>query len=200
MSKTVDFIFDFASPNAYLAHRVLYPMAERLGAEVNLIPCLLGGIFKATGNQPPMTAFSGIRGKMEYEMLEMRRFIEKHRLSRFQMNPHFPINTLTLMRGLVAADLSGEKNAYVAAVLPAMWEEGENLGDDAVIAKVLSGARLDAGTLLARTREDAVKARLADNTAAAVGRGAFGVPTFFVGDEMFFGKERLGQVEDALAA
>ncbi len=200
MNKSVDFIFDFASPNAYLAHRVLYPMAARLGAEVNLIPCLLGGIFKATGNQAPMIAFGGIKGKLDYEMLEMRRFIEKHGLGAFAMNPHFPINTLTLMRGLVAADLAGDKDAYVAAVLPAMWEAGENLGDEAVIAKVLSAAGLDAEALLTRAKDDEVKTRLADNTAAAVDRGVFGIPTFFVGDEIFFGKERLGQVEDALAA
>ncbi len=198
MSKTVDFIFDFASPNAYLAWKVMPPMLARTGAKVNILPCLLGGIFKATGNQAPFVAFSGVPSKMAYERLEMTRFIEKHKLSAFKMNPHFPINTLRLMRGAVAADIDGDLPKYLDAGLKAMWEDGLKMDDPEVWASAFSAAGLDATRLSARIGEDDVKAKLVANTDAAVARGAFGIPSFFVGDELFFGKERLGQVEEAL--
>ena len=198
MAKTIDFIFDFASLNAYLAYRALPAVAVRTGATVNLIPVLLGGVFKATGNQAPFTAFGGIKGKLDYEMLEIRRFIAAHGLVEFQMNPHFPVNSLTAMRGLSACAPGGEFDAYVAAVAAGFWERGLQMGDPAVLASVLTDAGLDAERLLTLAQTDAVKARLADNTAAAVERGAFGSPTFYVGDEMFFGKERLGQIEAML--
>ncbi|MEL7490165.1 MAG: 2-hydroxychromene-2-carboxylate isomerase [Pseudomonadota bacterium] len=198
MTQTVDFIFDFASPNAYLAHRALTMIADRTGAKINLIPCLLGGIFKSTGNQAPMIAFSGVKGKLDYEMLEMRRFIEEHDLSGFKMNPHFPVNSLTIIRGLIAAQQSGVEEPYVEAVLKAMWEDGENMADEAVIRSVLSDAGLDADGILEATKSAEVKTVLIGNTNDAVARGVFGVPTFFVGDEMFFGKDRLHQVEKAL--
>lgn len=198
--QTIDFIFDFASPNAYLAHQVMPPIADRHGAKINLIPCLLGGIFKATGNQAPMIAFGQIKGKMQYEMLEMQRFIKKHKLTRFSMNPHFPVNTLTIMRGLIVAQSNGDEARYINAVLPAMWEDGKDMSDPEVIENVLSDAGFDGKALLQNTREEAVKTKLFGNTNDAVARGAFGVPTFFVGDEMFFGKDRLAQLEDALSA
>jgi len=194
--KTLEFIFDVASPNAYLAYEVLPDILERTGAALTLTPCLLGGIFKATGNQAPMIAFAGVKGKMAYEMLETRRFVETHGLVRFRMNPHFPVNTLTIMRGAVAAELEGRLTPYVEAVLPAMWEDGLKLDDPAVFQSVLERAGL--GDLAPRSQDEAVKAKLVANTQAAVERGVFGIPTFFVGEEMFFGKERLGQVEEAL--
>ncbi len=194
-TATIDFIFDFASLNAYLAQRALPALIERTGATVNLIPCLLGGIFKATGNQAPFTAFSGIKGKLDYEMLEIRRFVQAHRITAFQMNPHFPVNSLLAMRGLCACAPGEEFDRYVEAVLAGFWERGLPMGEPEVLASVLTEAGLDAERLLALAQTDAVKAKLADNTAAAVARGAFGAPTFFVGDEMFFGKERLGQIE-----
>lgn len=193
--KTIDFIFDFASPNAYFAHHALRGVAERTGATVNLIPCLLGGIFKATGNQAPFVAFGGIKGKMDYEMLEIRRFIAAHGLTRFRMNPHFPINSLTAMRGLCAVEPGADFDTYVEAVLAGFWERGLAMGDASVLASVLTEAGLDADAILARAQTDPVKAILAANTEAAVARGVFGIPTFFVDDEMVFGKERLGQVE-----
>ncbi|QTN20385.1 2-hydroxychromene-2-carboxylate isomerase [Brevundimonas sp. AJA228-03] len=198
MTKTVDFIFDFASPNGYFALKALRGVTERTGARINLIPCLLGGLFKATGNQAPMVAFGGIKGKMDYEMLEIRRFIARHALTAFRMNPHFPINSLLAMRGLCAVEGSPDFEPYVEAVSAGFWEQSLAMGDPAVLASVLTGAGLDAEAILTAAQTDPVKARLADNTAAAVERGAFGVPTFFVGDEMFFGKERLGQVEELL--
>ena len=198
-TRTIDFIFDFASPNGYFSHHALKGVAERTGARINLIPCLLGGIFKATGNQAPFVAFNGIKGKMDYELLEIRRFIARHRLTRFQMNPHFPINSLTAMRGLCAVEPGPDFDTYVEAVLAGYWERGLAMGDASVLASVLTEAGLDAGAILERAQTDAVKAILAANTEAAVARGVFGIPTFFVGDEMVFGKERLGQVEAMVA-
>ncbi len=198
MSATIEFVFDFGSPNAYLAYRALPPILERTGARLAINPCLLGGIFKATGNKPPMIAFGPIKGKFEYEKLEVRRFIAKHRLAKFRLNPHFPVNTLMLMRGFVAAREAGSEAAYLEMGLEGMWEEGLKLDDRHVLARRLDAAGLDSASLLAAAETDPVKQKLADNTAAAVACGVFGIPTFFVGAEMFFGKERLGQVEEAV--
>ena len=200
MTKTIDFIFDFGSPNAYLSYKVLPEIVARTGASVNLISCLLGGIFKATNNQAPMIAFGGIKGKMAYEMLETQRFIKKHGLGEFRMNPHFPINSLLAMRGLVAAEMDGVKDAYVDVVLKGFWEDGLKMDDPAVLQEVLTKAGLDGVGLIARTQDPEVKQKLVENTESAVARGAFGIPTFFVGEEMFFGKDRLSQVEDELKA
>ncbi len=200
MSKTVDFIFDFGSPNAYFAYRALTPILKRTGASLNVIPCLLGGIFKATGNQPPMMAFGGVKGKLEYDRLEIERFIRKHQLDRFVFNPNFPVNTLMLMRGAVAAQAEGTLDAYLEAGLVCMWEKGLKMDDPEVFVAGLSEEGLDGQAILARTADPEVKAALANNTAAAVERGVFGIPTFFVGEEMFFGKDRLQQVEEELTA
>jgi 2-hydroxychromene-2-carboxylate isomerase len=197
MSATIEFIFDFGSPNAYLAYRAFPPILERTGARLAISPCLLGGIFKATGNQAPSVAFAGIQGKLDYETLEMRRFIARHAIDRFRLNPHFPVNTLMLMRGLVAAREAGEEAAYLEMGLQGLWEEGLKLDDREVLARRIDEAGLNSASLLAAAQTDRVKLKLADNTAAAVARGVFGIPTFFVGEEMFFGKERLGQVEEA---
>ncbi len=198
MPKTVDFIFDFASPNAYLADKVLRDIAARNGANINYIPCLLGGIFKATNNQAPMIAFAPIKGKMAYEMLETQRFIAKHELTKFKMNAHFPVNTLILMRGAIAAQRDGRLGEYIDAGLAMMWEQSLKMDDPVVFSAAMVDAGFDGAGLLARTQDPDIKAELVANTEAAVTRGAFGIPTFYVGDEMFFGKERLGQLEDAL--
>lgn len=198
MAKTIDFIFDFGSPNGYLSWKVLPDIAARTGATVNLIPCLLGGIFKITGNQAPNQAFGGVKGKLAYEGRETQRFVEKHGLTAYRFNPHFPVNTLLIMRGLVAARRAGVGDAYLEAVLKAMWEDGQKMDDPAVVAQVLTQAGLDAKAILEATQDPEVKAELMANTEAAAERGAFGIPSFFVGDEMFFGKERLGQVEEEL--
>ncbi len=200
MTKTVEFIFDFGSPNAYLAYTVLQDIARRTGAQVLLTPCLLGGIFKITGNQAPMTAFGGVQGKLAYEALETKRFVARHKLDRYQFNPHFPVNTLLIMRGLVAARRLGVEQAYLDTVMAAMWERGLKMDDPQVVAAALAEAGLDAKAILEATQDPDVKAELMANTEQAAARGAFGIPTFFVGDEMFFGKERLGQVEEELAA
>ena len=196
--KTLEFIFDFGSPNAYLSWKVLPGVLERTGAQLNVVPCLLGGLFKLTGNQPPMIAFGGVKGKLAYEQLESQRFMKKHAIHAFRFNPHFPVNTLLIMRGLIAARRLDIGNAYIEAVLKAMWEDGQKMDDPAVTASVLSAAGLDAQAILALTQDPEVKAELTANTEAAAARGAFGIPTFFVGEAMFFDKDRLGQVEEAL--
>lgn len=198
MTKTIDFIFDFGSPNGYLSWKVLPAIAARHGASVNIIPALLGGIFKATNNRSPMEAFGEVKGKLAYEGLETRRYVEKHGLANYRANPHFPVNTLLIMRGLIAAKRMGVGDAYLAAVVSGMWEQGLKMDDPEVVAGVLVKAGLDAKAILEATQDPEVKAELIANTEAAVGRGAFGIPTFYVGDEMFFGKDRLDQVEAEL--
>ncbi|MFT6286883.1 MAG: 2-hydroxychromene-2-carboxylate isomerase [Alcanivorax sp.] len=196
MTVKIDFIFDFASPNAYLSFKSLHDIVARTEAELNIIPCLLGGIFKTTGNQAPMIAFAGVKGKVEYEMLETQRFIEKHQLDDFKMNEHFPVNTLVLMRGAIAAEQGGQLLEYIEAGLKAMWEKSLKMDDPEVFVAALTDAGLDGARLLEQTRDPAVKAKLVANTEAAVQRGAFGIPTFYVGEEMFFGKDRLRQLEE----
>jgi len=198
MNKKFEFIFDFGSPNAYLAYRALPPILERTGAQLVVNPCLLGGIFKSTGNQAPTAAFANVKGKLAYERLEIERFIKKHRLGKFRFNPHFPVNSLLITRGLVAAEMAGLAAPYIETVLTAMWEDGLKMDDPAIVVARLNGARLDGEKLVARTQDDDVKQKLIANTQEAVERGVFGVPTFFVGKEMFFGKERLGQIEEEL--
>ena len=199
MSKTVDFIFDFASPNAYLVHKIVPEIEARTGAVFNYIPCLLGGIFKATGNQAPMIAFGGIKNKPEYDAIEMQRFITRHNLTGFKMNPHFPVISLMLVRGALVAERDGYLMKYIDAMVDAMWEQGLKLDDAEVLQKALADAGFDADKIMTDMSDEAIKAKLLENTNAAVERGAFGIPTFFVGDEIFFGKERLGQVEELLA-
>ena len=198
VTKTLELIFDFGSPNAYLCMKALPELLDRTGADLIITPCLLGGIFKATGNRAPMIQYADAPAKLAYEHLEMRRFIERHGLTKFRLNPHFPVNTLTIMRGAIVADDEGTLDDYVDAVNRAMWEEGLKMDDPEVIATFLSANGFDGAALLTRTQEPEIKARLVANTEAAVARGAFGIPTFFVGDDIFFGKDRLAQVEEAL--
>jgi 2-hydroxychromene-2-carboxylate isomerase len=198
--KTVEFLFDFGSPNAYLAHRLIPVIEARTGARFTYVPVLLGGGFKATGNRSPMEAFAGIPAKLAYEALETRRFVARHGLSRFQLNPHFPVNTLAIMRGAEAARDLDVFAPYIEAVFAAMWEAGAKMDDPAVIGEVLTAAGLPAGQLMALTQDQAVKDRLMANTTAAVARGVFGSPSFLVGDELYFGKDRLRDVEEALGA
>ena len=198
MTAVIDFYYDLASPNSYMANRVLPQILERTGATANYIPCLLGGIFKATGHQAPWMTFANVKPKMAFGMVEFQRFIRKHNLTRFQMNPHFPLNTLMIMRGAVAADAEGKLEAYIEAGERLLWEEGVNLQDPDVFVEKLTEQGLDGAALLAKTQDPAVKAKLIENTNAAVERGVFGVPTFFLGDEMFFGKDQLRDLEDEL--
>ena len=198
MAKTVDFLFDFGSPNAYLSHRVVPDVEKRTGARFVYVPVLLGGIFKLTNNQPPLVAFGNIKNKMPYEMLETRRFVARHGLDTFTFNPHFPVNTLVLMRAAVAADADSQLAPYVEAVFQHMWERGTKMDDPAVCRAALLESGLDADRLLSRAQDQDVKDTLMRNTQEAVDRGAFGIPTFFVGSEIYFGKDRLRDVEDEI--
>jgi len=200
MTKKIEFIFDFGSPNAYLAWHAIQPLLARTGAKLDIKPCLLGGIFKLTGNQAPWMSYANVKGKLDYERLEMTRFITLHGLTKFKMNPHFPVNTLLLMRGAIAAKALGVLEVYVEAGLTAMWEDGMNMSNPDVFGTVMTNAGLDGAALYAATQDAAIKVKLAENTDTAVARGVFGIPTFFVDDEMFFGKDRLDQVEAAIAA
>ena len=192
------FWFDFASPNAYLSHRVIPDIEARTGVRFRYVPTLLGGLFKLTCNQAPMIAFGGIKNKLEYENLETRRFIARHGLTAFRMNPHFPVNTLKIMRGAVAAQALGVFEPYVEALFRAMWEDGRKMDDPEDIAAVVAAAGIDAAALVARSEDPAVKQGLIDNTEAACAAGAFGIPTFAVDGQIWFGKDRLREVEEAI--
>jgi len=196
----VEFLFDFGSPNAYLAHQVVPDIEKRTGAKFRYTPVLLGGVFKATGNKSPMEAFGHIANKIAYEQLETRRFVARHKLDKYTFNPFFPVNTLGIMRGAVAADLRGQLPAYMNAVFHHMWEAPKKMDDPAVIHAALKESGLDAEGLLAASQTPEVKDKLIKNTEGAVARGVFGIPTFFVGSDIFFGKDRLRDVEDAIVA
>lgn len=198
--KTAEFHFDVGSPNAYLSHLLLPQIASRTGARFVYVPVLLGGIFKLTNNRSPMESFAGVRNKLAYQQLEMERFLRRHAISRFKFNPFFPVNTLTLMRAAVAAQRLNVFEAYVTAVFDGMWAEPRKLDEPSELREVLEAAGLDATRLLELAQDAAIKAELLANTERSVQRGAFGAPTFFVGDDMYFGKDRLSEVEAALLA
>jgi 2-hydroxychromene-2-carboxylate isomerase len=194
----VQFHFDFGSPNAYLAHLVLPDIAQRTGARFLYVPILLGGVFKLTGNRSPAEVFAGIRNKPDYDRIETDRFVARHRITRFAMNPFFPVNTLTLMRGAVAAQRLGIFERYVDEMYRHMWADPKKLDDPAVLRAALVESGFDADALLALTQAQDVKDELLANTQRSVDRGTFGSPTFFVGEEIFFGKDKLRDVAEAI--
>lgn len=196
MNPNVQFLFDFGSPNAYLCHQVIPRIEARSGIRFDYVPVLLGGLFKLANNRSPAEAHAGIPNKRAYEALELQRFVQRHGLTRFRMNPHFPVNTLQIMRGAVAAEGLGCFEPYVDAVFSSMWEKACKMDDAQVIAAELAGAGLDAPALIAASQTPEVKAGLLANTGDAFQRGAFGSPTFFVGTEIYFGKDRLCEVEE----
>jgi 2-hydroxychromene-2-carboxylate isomerase len=198
MTVTVEFHFDFGSPNAYLAHRVIPAIEHRTGLSFRYLPVLLGGVFKATNNRSPGEAFAGILNKLAYERLETERFVRRHGITAFNRNPFFPVNTLRIMRGAAAAEIDGTLARYVEAVFHHMWEAPKKMDEPEVIRSALDTSGLDGAAILARADDPAVKQRLIANTEASVARGTFGSPTFFVGDEIWFGKDRLRDVEDAM--
>ena len=199
MSTTVEFQFDFGSPNAYFCHRVIPAIEARSGKRFSYMPVLLGGLFKLANNRSPAEAFAGIPNKRAYDRLEVERFVKKHDLSAYRFNPHFPVNTLKIMRGAVAAQALGCFERYVEAVYAAMWEQQRDMADEAQILAVLAAAGLDGPALLLKSQDPEVKTGLMANTERAHARGAFGSPTFFVGDDIYFGKDRLREVEEAIA-
>ena len=193
-----EFHFDFGSPNAYLSHLVLPDIEQRTGVRFTYVPILLGGIFKLTNNRSPAEAFAGIRNKLQYEQLETERFLRRHRITRFQFNPHFPVNTLVLMRGAIAAQELGVFARYVDELFRHMWAEPKPLDDPDVLRAALGESGLDAARLLELAQTPTVKQRLLENTQRSVDRGNFGAPTFFVDGAIYFGKDRLRDVEEAI--
>ena len=198
MDVRAEFHFDFGSPNAYLAHLVLPAIERRTGVPFAYVPVLLGGVFKATGNVSPAVSNAGIKNKGEYAALETRRFLAKHGIRRFAMNPFFPVNTLQIMRGAVAARRLGCFERYVDEVYRHMWAEPKKMDDPAVIRAALAESKLPADELIARAGDAEVKQELLANTERSVARGTFGSPSFYVGDELFFGKDRLREVEEEI--
>ncbi len=197
--KKLDFYFDFASPNAYFGYQVLKNFPEKYDCEINFKPVLLGGIFKSTNNKPPMEQFFGVLNKNEYQSLEIERFVERHKLSKFKMNPHFPVITLQIMRAAVAADMDGYLEDYIEKVLIHMWEEPKKMDDPEVIKSAFDESGLDSEKLMNQMQDSDVKAKLISNTEEAVKRGLFGIPTFFLDDEMYFGKDTIWMIEEKLA-
>ena len=193
------FLFDFGSPNAYLSHLAIPAIESRIGVKFDYVPILLGGIFKATNNKSPAETLAGIKNKREFHAIETERFIKRFGVKPYTMNPFFPVNTLNLMRAAVAAQLEGVFEKYIDAAFHHMWVEPKKMDDPEVAAKALASSGLDAAKLLARSQDADVKAKLIENTQSAVERGAFGSPTFFVGREMFFGKEQLREVEEMVS-
>ncbi len=196
----VEFHFDFGSPNAYFAHKVIPGIEARTGAKFSYVPVLLGGVFKLTANKPPMVQYSGIKNKNEYQRREIQRFITKYGLTAFRMNPHFPVTTVQIMRGAVAAERDGVFARYIDAVFHHMWEAPKKMDDTEIIRAALDASGLNGGHLVTAANDRVVKDALLANTEASVARGNFGSPTFFVGPEMFFGKDRLRDVEDEIFA
>jgi 2-hydroxychromene-2-carboxylate isomerase len=193
------FMFDFGSPNAFLSHEAIPAIEKRSGAKFEYVPILLGGIFKATNNKSPAETLAGVKNKREFLAIETERFIKRFNVGPYVWNPFFPVNTLNLMRAAVAAQLEGVFEKYVEAAFHHMWREPKKMDDPEVAAMALSASGLDGAKLLARAQDAGVKAKLIENTQSAVERGAFGSPTFFVGNEMFFGKEQLREVEELVA-
>jgi 2-hydroxychromene-2-carboxylate isomerase len=191
-----EFLFDFGSPNAYLSHEAIPAIEKRTGVKFVYVPILLGGIFKATNNKSPAETLAGVKNKREFHAVETERFLRRFHVKPYVWNPHFPVNTLNLMRAAIAAELEGVFDRYVEAAFHHMWREPKKMDDPEVAKTAIASSGLDAQKLFARAQEPEVKARLIKTTEEAVARGAFGSPTFFVGKEMFFGKEQLREVEE----
>lgn len=197
MPREIEFVFDFGGPNSWFVHRAIPAIEAQGKVRFRYAPVLLGGIFRATGNKPPLMTYGHVAQKVAYDRLEMERFMKQHAISGFQFNPHFPVNTLLAMRGAIAAERLGCGPAYREAMYVALWQNGQKLDEPDVWARVLDQAGLDTAALTALAADEAIKAELTANTEKAVARGAFGVPTFFLGSEMWFGKDRLRDVVEA---
>ena len=198
MSANPQFMFDFGSPNAFLSHEAIPAIEQRTGVKFEYVPVLLGGIFKATNNRSPAETLAGVKNKREFQEIETRRFVKRFQVQPYVWNPFFPVNTLNLMRAAIASQHEGVFEKYVEAAFHHMWREPKKMDDPEVAMQALTASGLDAAKLFVRAQEPEVKAKLVQNTQSAVERGAFGSPTFFVGKEMFFGKEQLRDVEETV--
>jgi 2-hydroxychromene-2-carboxylate isomerase len=197
---TVEFHFDFGSPNAYLAHRVIPQIEARTGVKFEYVPVLLGGVFKATNNVSPGVSLAGIRNKPEYSGIETQRFLKAYGVEGYNPNPHFPVNTLQIMRGAVFAQRQDYFERYVDEVYRHMWREGKKMDDAEIIQAAFTESKLPIEEIIQGSLDPAVKKRLIENTEASVARGTFGSPTFFVGEEIFFGKDKLRDAEEEIAS
>jgi len=193
----VNFIFDFASPNAYLCHKAIKNLEETHDIKFNYVPCLLGGIMKLSNNQPPMISLAEIPNKMKYEFdTAFNRFIKEHNIEKFKMNEHFPINTLLLIRGAIVAQKNYFFESYIETVMNGMWEQSLKLDSPEALHELLTKHNCKADFVIEEISKDEIKSELISNTNDAVEKGAFGIPTFFVKDEMFYGKESLRELKE----
>ena len=198
MAVIAEFHYDFGSPNSYFCHRVIPQIERRTGIKFQYVPILLGGVFRSTNNKSPMEQFAEVLNKKEYFARETERFIQKHSLDKYVRNPHFPVNTLHIMRGACYAAGKDFEADYIEVVYQSMWEEGLKMDDPTIIQEVLTKNGLPAEEIISASQSPAIKQSLIDSTTSSVEKGNFGSPTFFIGDEMFFGKDRLEQVEEEI--
>ena len=192
--KQIEFLFDYGSPFSYLADTQLPALAARTGARVLYTPILLGGVLKATGNSSPIA----VPAKGRYMSVELKRWAQRYGIAEL-VNKFFPINTMKLMRGAIASQQLGLFERYHAVIFPAFWREGLNLGNGEVFTRVIEAGGLPAAEIARASETSEIKDRLRRNTDDAVARGMFGAPTFFVGDQMYWGNDRLDWVEEAVA-
>tara|TARA_B100001142_G_C14046344_1_gene544084 strand:- start:148 stop:744 length:597 start_codon:yes stop_codon:yes gene_type:complete len=193
----VDFIFDFASPNAYLCHKAIRNLEKTHNIKFNYVPCLLGGIMKLSNNQPPMVTLAEIPNKMKYEFdTAFNRFMREHSITKFKMNEHFPVNTISLIRGAIVAQKNNFFDAYVEIVLSGLWEQSLKLDSPEALHELLIKNDCHADVVIEGIAKEEIKEELIANTSEAVEKGAFGIPTFFVADEMFYGKDSLRELKE----
>jgi 2-hydroxychromene-2-carboxylate isomerase len=194
----IEFHFDFGSPNAYLSHRAIPEIEKRTGQKFDYIPVLIGGVFKATGNASPMVTLQGIKNKGEYQGIETERFLKKHGITDYNRNPHFPVNTLQIMRGAVFAKTQGYFEKYIDEVYRHMWSNPKKMDEAEVIRTAFNESGLPADEIFEGMQNPDIKQQLIDNTERSVEMGAFGSPTFFVENQIFFGKDKLVEVEEEI--
>ena len=193
----VDFIFDFASPNAYLCHKAIQNLEKTHDIKFNYIPCLLGGIMKLSNNQPPMVTLADIPNKLKYEFdTAFNRFMKEHNITKFKMNEHFPVNTISLIRGAIVAQKNDFFGSYVEIVLSGLWEQSLKLDTPEALHELLNNNDCYPDLVIEGIAKDEIKAELIANTSEAVEKGAFGIPTFFVENEMFYGKDSLRELKE----
>lgn len=195
----LEFHFDFGSPNAYLSHLVIPDIEKRHGVKFDYVPVLLGGVFKATNNKSPAESTQGIRNKGEYAGIETGRFLAKHGIKNYERNPFFPVNTLQIMRGAIFAQQNDFFKQYVDEVYYHMWAEPKKMDESDVIIAALKESGLPADEIMLGIQKPEVKQPLIDNTNRSVEMGTFGSPTFYVDGDIYFGKDKLRDVEDAIA-
>jgi 2-hydroxychromene-2-carboxylate isomerase len=195
-----EFLFDFGSPNAYLSHLVIPRIEKRTGVKFEYIPVLLGGVFKATNNVSPAISLKGIKNKGEYQGIETQRFLKKHDISNYQRNPYFPVNTLQVMRGAIFAKQANIFQQYINEMYRHMWENPKKMDDPETFREALIESKLPADDIINGINSAEVKGELIQNTNEAVERGVFGSPSFFVDDDLYFGKDKLVEVEEAIVS